>query len=388
MAQLEFTGMLPADAITLQNYTQHTVDYHLLDWGSAWRTLLRTALDNRGADVSEVGSTWVISLADMQALRAISRAEIHTLGGEDTFLPAAFRSCQRINDPQLWAVPFTTETRLLYYRKDLLEQAGIDASRAFQSNQSLFETLERLKTLPGVIPWTMTTHELSVLHNMATWVWGSGGDFRTPDGRHMRLHQQPAVQGMVDFYRLGRYLQPGVHSLSVDESDALFREGKAAVALSGNWLLRQITAAGQTSGWSQKLGTAPPPGIPYLGGSNLILWRHSHLTQPGLDLVGFLTSQPVQLAIFQYTGNLPAREDVLQLPTFKDDPHLGVIAQCLLRGRSFNAGYRWAAIEARLVAFLIDLWDDVLAKGDFQVETEVPRRIQAFAEFLEKTILS
>ena len=122
MAQLEFTGMLPADAITLQNYTQHTVDYHLLDWGSAWRTLLRTALDNRGADVSEVGSTWVISLADMQALRAISRAEIHTLGGEDTFLPAAFRSCQRINDPQLWAVPFTTETRLLYYRKDLLSQ--------------------------------------------------------------------------------------------------------------------------------------------------------------------------------------------------------------------------------------------------------------------------
>ncbi len=388
MPQLEFTGMLPADAITLQNYTHNPVEYHLLDWGSAWGTLLRTALDNRGADVSEVGSTWVVSLAEMQALYSVSRTEINTLGGEATFLPAAFRSCQRINDPQVWAVPFTTETRLLYYRKDLFDKAGIDASQAFQSNQALFDALERLKSLPDVIPWTMTTTELSLLHNMATWVWGSGGDFRTPDGRHIRLHQPPAIQGVVDFYRLGRYLQPGVAGLSVDESDALFREGKAAVAFSGNWLLRQIKALGPSSSWTQNLGTAAPPGTPYLGGSNLVFWRHSHYTKAGLDLAGFLTSQPVQLAIFNHTGNLPAREDVLHLPAFINEPHLEVIAQCLIRGRSFNAGYRWAAIEARLVAFLIDLWKDVLTKGDFEVETEVPRRVQAFVEFLEKTILT
>src|SRR5688500_3011409 len=66
------------------------VQLHPLEWETSWTEIMRYALYGHGPAVSEVGSTWVASLARMNVLRAFSPAEVAGLGGSNTFLPAVW----------------------------------------------------------------------------------------------------------------------------------------------------------------------------------------------------------------------------------------------------------------------------------------------------------
>ena len=45
----------------------------------------------------------------------------------------------------LWAAPWLADTRIICYRRDLFEQAGVDAATAFQSPAQLENALQRLR---------------------------------------------------------------------------------------------------------------------------------------------------------------------------------------------------------------------------------------------------
>src|SRR5678815_1996187 len=58
-----------------------------LPYDRAWGEVVKYALDNRGPDVSQIGSTWVGNLAVTNALRPFAEGELTALGGPATFLP-------------------------------------------------------------------------------------------------------------------------------------------------------------------------------------------------------------------------------------------------------------------------------------------------------------
>src|SRR5512140_86968 len=59
-------------------------------WDRAWQVLLVEALEGKGPHVSQIGSTWVPTMAMLDALRAFSRSEISALGSASCFLPSAW----------------------------------------------------------------------------------------------------------------------------------------------------------------------------------------------------------------------------------------------------------------------------------------------------------
>ena len=68
------------------------INFTELPWTTAWSDLVRVALYKDGAEVSEVGSTWVGSFVGMDALRPYTSLDISRVGRAAAFLPSAWQN--------------------------------------------------------------------------------------------------------------------------------------------------------------------------------------------------------------------------------------------------------------------------------------------------------
>ncbi len=102
-----------------------------LTWDAAWGDLVRVALYGDGPDVSEIGSTWLGDLVEMNALHPFQTSDIQGLGGPSAFLPSAWQGTHVVGRPETWAIPWVTGARLVPSRRSLLPAAGTDDPAAF-----------------------------------------------------------------------------------------------------------------------------------------------------------------------------------------------------------------------------------------------------------------
>ena len=176
------------------------------------------------------------------------------------------------NDGKLYAVPFYAESSMLYYRRDLFDQAGI--------------TVPEQPTYPQVREWA------SKIHNPGQGVygiclrgkpgWGENMAFlstlvNTYGGRWFDMQWQPTIntpawKEAVSFYvdLMNNYGPPGASSNGFNENLALFSTGKC-----GMWVDATV-AAGLLSNPKEsqvydKVGFARAPIEEYPNGSNW-LW--------------------------------------------------------------------------------------------------------------------
>jgi multiple sugar transport system substrate-binding protein len=107
--------------------------------------------------------------------------------------------------------------------------------------------------------------------NIASWVWGAGGDFVTPDGKRTVFSQPAAQKGVRAYFALGKYLPLRVRGLNGLEPDTQFlNDAETAMTMSGPWLFQAARA-----NLLDDLGAALPPGPSFVGGSYLVVWKHS-----------------------------------------------------------------------------------------------------------------
>jgi multiple sugar transport system substrate-binding protein len=167
-------------------------------WEDAWGKLARIALYRSGPDVSEVGTTWLDALVSAGAVRPFTAHEVELLGGADAFLPVIW---QTVSPPpwqrQVWAIPWRADTRVIFYWRDMLEQAGVDEEGAFQTTERVEETMQCLQDSGIPVPWGIWGLELFMgLHNAASWIWARGGDFVSADGRQVLLDRPETCEGL------------------------------------------------------------------------------------------------------------------------------------------------------------------------------------------------
>jgi multiple sugar transport system substrate-binding protein len=336
-------------------------------------------------DVSEIGTTWIGNLIAMNALRPYAAPELSALGGPAAFLPSLWHSGTLIGDTRLWAVPWLADTRLIYFRRDLLKRAGVDPAAAFSSSSQLSHTLKGLRESGVDMPWVVPTrHALNILHNIASWVWNAGGDFVSADGKHVIFDQPGARAGIRAYFDLYRYLAPAARYLDRFQADQLFAQGQAAVTISGSWeaLLSRRIHLETTGDW----GLAIPAGVSFVGGSNLVIWQHARYEREAFKLVRFLTSQQAQMIYHPRIGFLSTRLDTLTASSFTDDASHRVMVQALRTGRSFPAIRLWGLIEDKLTATFTRLSAEILDQPAPDIDALLDKYLGPLAEQLNNTL--
>jgi len=362
-------GRLQLRSLLDQFENQHQVRVRLnpLPYGRAWPQVVQYALDNRGPDVSQLGSTWVGNLAVTNALRPFTDAELTGLGGPAAFLPVLWQS--GILSSKVRAIPWLAATRLIYYRRDWLAQAGVDEATAFDTPAHLEQTLQSLQASGISLPWVVpTVRTPNTLHSLASWVWAAGGDFINVEEKRLRLAEPEALQGLNSYFGLHRFLAPAAHRLTDDAAHDLFWGGQAAVTVGGSWVWenqrRQPTARPEVI---ENVSVALPLQVPFVGGEHLAIWKYSRHPEAAIELVRFLTSPEAQRDYLSRLGLLPMRQDLLAEPPFTSDPIQQVMAQALRAGRSYPVFPRWGVIEERLHDMFGQIWADILSHPTAEV---------------------
>ncbi len=367
---------------------RYRVHVTVLPWETAWAELVKMALYHTGPDVSEIGSNWVSNLMAMNALHPFHPTELAVIGAPASFLATAWQTGSVVGDKNQWAIPWLADTRVIYYRRDLAEKAGLDERTAFQTQLQLEQTLARLQSSGVAAPWVVPTQRTpNTLHNVASWIWGAGGDFISADGKRTLFAQPQSRAGIRAYLGLHRYLPPAPHQLDARQSDGLYLQGQAAVTISGPWLVLPNLEGTPFSQVIANTGLALPPGVPFVGGSNLVVWEHSRRQRAAIELVHFLTSQLVQTNYCPRAGLLSVRLDVLDAAPFATHPIYQVMIQGLKAGRSFPALPLWGLVEDVLIAALTRLWEKVLVDGQLDLEAAIAEHLGTLAHRLDLTLL-
>ena len=116
-----------AVAKLLPNFERTHPDIHVevqqLPLSAAHQKLLTAIAGGTTPDMAQLGNTW---LPELVALHALAPLQQRVAGSAAVAAPDYFASiwATNVSDGQLYGIPWYVDTRLLFYRSDLLKQAG------------------------------------------------------------------------------------------------------------------------------------------------------------------------------------------------------------------------------------------------------------------------
>lgn len=364
------------------------VKVRVFSWETGWTELMKFALYGHGPDVSEIGTTWVSTLASTNALHPFGRRAIAAVGGRYAFLHPSWQSCYLAGESEMWAIPWLSNVRLVFYRADRLRRAGYSEPVLLRLTEQFERVLAQLQQAGEAVPLALATHDtVNSLHNAAMWIWGAGGYFIGPDGRQIKFNEPAARAGLRAYFGLQRFISPAAQRLNDQESDWMFLRGQAAMTISDPGLLHTATSGEAGPVMTSQIRTALPPGVPFVGGSNLVIWRHSRQEKLAFELVKFLTSQATQVAYSPYARSLPVRLDALAcLPSLTDPLHKSIV-EALKSGRSYQVNRLWGMVEERMIADLNHIWAELFTDPAIDLDALLDRHLKPLAERLN-TVLS
>jgi len=389
LPEIEFSIQAATAEFIQPLITEFEVKYHihvklrLLSWDAAWSELVKVALYNDGPDISEVGSTWLGDLTSMSALHAFTSEEIAQLGKASRFLAGAWQGCQLPDHPEVWAIPWLVGARLVFYRRDLLLRTGVDEEAAFATAENFERTLHRLEEHQVPTPWIVpTVHTHTTLLNAASWVWAAGGDFISPDGRHVAIAQHQSLAGLRNYFALGRYMPPALRQIGALQPDTHFlQHDDTAVAIGGPWMFNFFTREAR-----ENVGLALPLEAPMLGGSHLVIWKHSRKQDAALKLIHFLTQTTMQVSYAQRIGLLPAVVEALNEEPFTTDRLWRSAVQAVKAGRAVPTTRSWGLMEDRLATEFAAVWLDFFDHPTIDLVTVLKRRLEPLVVRLDQVL--
>jgi multiple sugar transport system substrate-binding protein len=227
-----------------------------------------------------------------------------------------------------------------------------------------------------------------MLQNACSWLWGGGGEIISANGREIKFDQARAMDGLLAYLRLHRYMPPDIDRL-VGDSQVVeqFVARRAGVVMGPClWLKQILDALEQSPGLADKMGVALPPGPAFVGGSHFVMWSHTHHACEAVTLLQFLISKQAQLEYCYATGFLPVRPDVLAGHPYTTDARYQVVVEALRTGRTFPVVPKWGDIEERLGHSLVWLWNNFLTDPDQDLEGLARPYIEATARRLAVTL--
>src|SRR5690349_21917738 len=111
----------------LKPFEQQTgvkVDVKLVGWDVQFDRIKNAAVSGSGPDITQAGTTQVPFFAALGGFEDLS-SHVGDIGGSGAYAPGIWNTTKLEGQNGTWAIPWFTEARSVYYRKDVLKKAGI-----------------------------------------------------------------------------------------------------------------------------------------------------------------------------------------------------------------------------------------------------------------------
>lgn len=356
------TALLRAKLDEFARKNKEDVILQQIPWDVYWRELVNVSVHGLGADLAEVGSSWVEPLMSMNVLAPFSKQDIDLIGGEQSFFPASWQSVTHEGSLQAWGIPARIETRMIFYWQDMFEAAGIEPRQAFSTPDAMQVAFNKLqRSVP--YPWGDTTERLShnQVYHLASWVWAEGGDFISKDGKKLLINSAEARRGIRKYYELFKFMPPECRNSTDPTIMKLFAERKIAATIDGPWLISYLRGAGLTPTILDLVKVVSPPGPSFIGGTVYIRWKHSRKGDLAGELIKALSEKDFSVPFAESSGMLPSHKGVWSEEFLRQNKYNPEYLKGLQNGRCLPPVRLWGMIEDRLAQMFSSMYDDLYA---------------------------
>jgi multiple sugar transport system permease protein len=223
------------------------------------------------------------------------------------FYPACWN--EAVYKGKVYAIPYGTDDRALYWNKKLFREVGLDPERPPRTWDELVEYAERLTEYNP----DGSFKRIGFIPNFGnSWLylygWQNGGEFMSPDGRRCTLNDPRivgALEWMVSVYDKFKGVDAINAFSSTFQTNELdpFLTGKVAMKIDGNWVLSTIARYAT----NLDFGVAPAPVpreryegkgifagkprfITWSGGFSLAIPRGARHVEEAWEFIKFMTS--------------------------------------------------------------------------------------------------
>ena len=295
-----------------------------IPWTSAHEKLLTAFVGKSTPDLAQLGNTWIPELASIGALEKLD----DRVAASTAVTPAAYFSGvwqTNVFDGALYGVPWYVDTRVLFYRPDLLVRAGFpDPPRDWETWRAAMRKIKALQD-PAAHPILLPTNEWEQATILGL---QAGSTLLSPDGTRGAF-REPAFAQAAGFYAglFREDLAPMVSYTQIGNVYQEFSRGNLAFWMTGPWNLgefRRRLAPAEQDLWSTMPLPAPRladwPGTSFAGGSSIAILRGARSKDKAWKLVEFLSQPRIQLRFYALSGDLPARTVAWDDPALAGDP--------------------------------------------------------------------
>jgi multiple sugar transport system substrate-binding protein len=339
-----------------------TVEVTAVPWESAHDKLAGAIASGETPDVSLIGTTWMGEFAEAGGLMPTPE----NLVDEEDFFPGAWASTEVGGTS--YGVPWYVETRVLYYRSDLAEQAGWDeAPKTWDELKTFAQDMESkagaeygLNLQPG---------QTGSWQTMLPFAWSNGASLTDESGSEYTI-DSPEMAEALDYYT--SYFDEGLSPtrlLDPGELESGFAKGDYAAFISGPWHAGLVEDAG-VKPEQYEVATIPSPdgeqGSSFVGGGDLAVFNDSDNADSAWKYVQWLSEAETQQAFYEEVGDLPAVQSAWETGELAEDEQLQVFGTQLETAVSPPAVPTWEQ-----VAGAIDSLTEQAAKTDLPSDEAV-----------------
>jgi multiple sugar transport system substrate-binding protein len=228
-----------------------------------------------------------------------------------------------IIDGVAYGVPWYVETRVLYYRSDLAEAAGITEPPAtWDDLKAMAKALQEGGAEYGIGLGTKNYQEY------VPFLWSNGGEIMNEAGE-FSLDSPEAVEALEfydSFFEEG--LTPSEVPANFDITPA-FVSGTHPMFISGPWHMGLIDTAGGEGMWAVAPLPANDTATSFVGGANLVVYGDSDNKDAAWAFVNFLSRPDIQVRWYEEATVLPAVQEAWSDPKLAEDESVSVFGQQL-----------------------------------------------------------
>jgi multiple sugar transport system substrate-binding protein len=315
------------------------VNVTAIPWDAALSKYQTAIAGGTTPDVAQMGTTWMGDFANS------FDATPKEIDASD-FFPGSVKSTEV--EGTTYGVPWYVDTRVVYYRSDLAEKAGITkAPETWDDFKALAKGLqEKAGAKYGVqLPAGVAGSYLDTL----PFQWSNGAKLMNDDGTKWTLDTPEAAEALKYY---SSFFADGLASKAVSTgttAEASFVDGSAPMMISGPWHVGLLNKAGG-AGFEDKYKVAPMPkaktSTSFVGGSNMVVFKKSENRDSSWKLLQWLSKPEVQLKWYKATGDLPSQQGAWKDQSLAGDSKLSVFGDQLKTTNNPPAVSTWTQVAA------------------------------------------
>ncbi len=356
-----------------------------IPWTAAHEKMLTAFAGGSLPDVFQMGNTW---LPEFKVLNSLEPLEPFVKTSASFQLADYFDGVLKTNilDSMLYGIPWYVDTRVLFYRKDLLRKAGFnEPPKTWDEVLKMCDVMQRQAKEKGITqyPFFLPTGEwvpviaLGMQH---------GGHFLKDNmtrGNFSGPEFKKAYSLLGKFYEK-KYSPSGMQLITNMYNS--FSEGLITMYITGPWNIgefsRRVSPEVQND-WM----TAPLPSMDsiYPGnslplGTSLVISRTSKNKEAAWKFIEFLSSREQSIAFYKITGNLPPRKSAWTDSSLVSNKYIQAFHTQLERVEPLPQVAEWEQIVIRLqiyveyIATQTMTVDEALKKFDEEVDQMLEKR--------------